>query len=446
MSDSKPPIIIVAGGLATRMRPITEEIPKCLVDINGKPLIQHQIEYFRAHGFTDIIFCVAHLADKVKDYFKDGTDFGVRVRYVQETKELMGTAGSVKLCEGFIDDENFMVYYGDNLTNMDFDQFIKFHKDHHAMGTVCMRPHKDGYKSSSIITLDEKNVIKIFLEKPSLEDIEKYQYVQKYINSGIYMFNKKIFDFIPQNQKYDFAKEVFPELLKINSAFYGYVTTEYFREIGRIEKYELFLKEVAGKDEIFMPNKAVFLDRDGVINYNIHGLIRPEQLQLIEGSAEAIKKLNDAKYAVIVVTNQPELSKGFLTFKDIDEIHTKMYTIVESEGGHIDALYMCPHHPHRGFPGEISELKIDCNCRKPKPGLILRAAQENNIDLSQSWMIGDSPSDLLAAQSAGVRAILVGSGSGSGRKEEIDFFHKVRDYVVKNDLLDAVKYILKEKQ
>src|SRR3989344_7811731 len=113
-------IVIVAGGLAKRMKPITEEIPKCLIDINGKPLIQHQIEFFRENGYTEIIFCVAHLANKVKDYFRDGAKFGVNITYLEETNKLMGTAGSVKPLEKFIEkDEDFIVYYGDNLTNMD---------------------------------------------------------------------------------------------------------------------------------------------------------------------------------------------------------------------------------------------------------------------------------------------------------------------------------------
>ncbi len=243
-------IIIVAGGLATRMKPITEEIPKCLIDINGKPLILHQLEFLKKHGFNEIIFCVAHLADKVKEYFGDGSKFGLNIKYVQETKELMGTAGSVKLTENLIgNDKEFIVYYGDNLTNMNFGKFLSFHKQNNALATVCMRPTPENYKASSIITLDDKNKIEVFLEKPSEEDLHKNK-GKKYINSGIYAFSNKIFDLIPQNTKYDFAKQLFPLLIEQNKPFYGYPTTEYFREIGRVEKYEQFLKEVEGKDLI----------------------------------------------------------------------------------------------------------------------------------------------------------------------------------------------------
>jgi len=244
-------IIIVAGGLATRMKPITEEIPKCLIDINGKPLIQHQIEFFRDHGYKEIIFCVAHLAEKVKDYFKDGSKFGVKISYVQETKDLMGTAGSVKLAESLIgDDKEFIVYYGDNLTNMDIDKFLSFHKDKKGIATICMRICPEGYKSSSIITLDKDSKVKIFLEKPSEDEFLKHKDEKMYINSGIYAFNKKIFSIIPFDTKYDFAKQVFPAIIDRKLGMFGYVTAEFFREIGRIEKYEQFLKEVKGKSKI----------------------------------------------------------------------------------------------------------------------------------------------------------------------------------------------------
>lgn len=249
--DKKPKIIIVAGGLATRMRPLTENIPKCLVDINGKPLIQHQIEFFREHGYGEFIFCVAHLAEKVKEFFGDGSAFDVHIDYIQETKELMGTAGSVKLVEGLIGEEDVIIYYGDNLTSMDFDKLMRFHKDKDAIATICLRPLPSGYKSSSIITLDDDNRIKVFLEKPPQDEFEKYADEKIYINSGIYALNKKALEMIPKDQKFDFAKELFPEIIRHGSGLFGYPTTEFFREIGRVEKYNQFLEEVKGKKNIF---------------------------------------------------------------------------------------------------------------------------------------------------------------------------------------------------
>ncbi len=430
-------IVIVAGGLATRMRPITEEIPKCLIDINGKPLIQHQLEFFKKHDMKDIIFCVAHLADKVKDYFKDGKKFGLNIQYVQETKELMGTAGSVKLAEPLIgSDEDFIVYYGDNLTNMDFEKFLATHRKNKGVATICMRPLPRNYKSTSIITLDLENRVKTFIERPTEEQRQNHQQEARYNNSGIYAFNKNVFSKIPSDRKFDFAKELFPSLIESNSGIYGYVTNEFFREIGKIEKYEQFLKEIAGKTDIFEKNRAVFLDRDGTINVNVGDVIKPEQLELISGAGEAIRKIREAGYKTYVVTNQPCVAKGFCTFEEMDTINKKLENLLEAKGATIDKVYLCPHHPEKGFAGEVKELKIDCDCRKPKPGLLLKAIAENNVDASQSWMIGDSPTDIACGKNAGVKTVLLTSGGGSGRKEEKDYQNIKPDYT-KKDLREA---------
>ncbi|MBW2971274.1 NDP-sugar synthase [Candidatus Woesearchaeota archaeon] len=240
-------IVVVAGGLATRMRPITEEIPKCLIDINGKPLIQHQLEFFKEHGYTEFIFNVAHLAEKVEEYFGDGSEFGLTIQYIDEGEELRGTAGSVKLDEDLITEDNFIVFMGDNLTSMDFDKFIEFHQQKGGVATICMRPLPAGYQSSSVITLHKDKRIKVFLEKPPMEEIEKYKDEKRFINSGIYCFKREVFKLIPPNTKYDFAKQLFPDIMKKKLGIYGYVTEEFFREIGRVEKYDAFLKEIRDK-------------------------------------------------------------------------------------------------------------------------------------------------------------------------------------------------------
>lgn len=245
---TKMQIVIVAGGLATRMQPIAEKIPKCLIDINGKPLIQHQLEFFKKKGYTDIIFCIAHLAEKVKEYFKDGTEFGLNIQYSNEEKELMGTAGAVKQAEPLIEGD-FIVFNGDNLTSMDFDRFVEFHKQSGGLATMVVRPLPERYKSSSVIILNEDKRINVFLEKPPMEVIEKYKDQKRYINSGIYLLNKDTLELIPKKTKFDFSKQFFP-LLMGKQALYGYPTTEFFREIGRIEKYVKLLKEFKGVKEI----------------------------------------------------------------------------------------------------------------------------------------------------------------------------------------------------
>ena len=147
-------------------------------------------------------------------------------------------------------------------------------------------------------------------------------------------------------------------------------------------------------------NKAIFLDRDGVINKHLGFLRKSEEFELIPGVAEAIKTVNESGYLAIVVTNQPVIARGECTWEELQQIHDKMETLLGKEGAFLDGIYICPHHKDKGFEGERPEYKFDCSCRKPKPGLLLQAAQDFNIDLSQSYMIGDSSTDIAAGQNA----------------------------------------------
>ena len=187
--------------------------------------------------------------------------------------------------------------------------------------------------------------------------------------------------------------------------------------------------------------KAVFLDRDGVINENVENLTKVSQFKLIAGAAEAIKRLNDAGYLVVVITNQPIIAKGFCTFEEMEKIHDKMKKLLAKKGAHIDRIYICPHHPEKGFPGEVPELKIDCSCRKPKPGLFLQAIKELDINIKESWSIGDSKSDVEASKKAGIRTIFLSLGGGSGAKHELELKDVKPDYI-KKDLSEAVDFIL----
>ena len=137
---------------------------------------------------------------------------------------------------------------------------------------------------------------------------------------------------------------------------------------------------------------------------------KADEFELAENSAEAIKKINASGFLAIVVTNQPVIARGETTYKELEEIHNKMETLLGQEGAYLDAIYFCPHHPHRGFEGEIPELKINCNCRKPKPGMLLKAAADFNIDLSHSYMIGDSDIDVQAGINAGCKAMKIEEG------------------------------------
>ena len=151
--------------------------------------------------------------------------------------------------------------------------------------------------------------------------------------------------------------------------------------------------------------RAIFLDRDGTINRYVGFLRRPEELELLDGAAEAIRRINQSGYLAIVVTNQPIIARGEVTWEGLDAIHRKLETMLGHEGAYLDDILICPHHPDKGFLGERLEYKIDCDCRKPKPGLLRQAAEWYNIDMENSWMIGDQPQDEEAGKAAGCQTV-----------------------------------------
>ncbi len=154
---------------------------------------------------------------------------------------------------------------------------------------------------------------------------------------------------------------------------------------------------------------AVFLDRDGVVIEDTHYVHSIDRVRLIPGSAEAIAALNQAGWSVVIVTNQAGIARGLFSIETIQQIHKHLAELLHGYGAHIDGMYYCPHHP----AGELAEYRRDCDCRKPKPGMLVQAAKELSLDLTRSWMIGDRVSDLQAGASVGCRTVLVRTGYGN---------------------------------
>jgi D-glycero-D-manno-heptose 1,7-bisphosphate phosphatase len=176
---------------------------------------------------------------------------------------------------------------------------------------------------------------------------------------------------------------------------------------------------------------AVFLDRDGTINQDTNYLHRPDELSLIPGSAQAIARLNRAGLAVVVVTNQSGLARGYYSHEDLQAVHDELDRLLGAHGASIDAYYHCPHHPE----GVVEHLAMECDCRKPGPGMVLRAARELNLRLEGSFMVGDRPGDVGCALAAGLFAVRVLTGPDLS-KEEQPAHHRAPD------LAGAVDWIL----
>ena len=188
-----------------------------------------------------------------------------------------------------------------------------------------------------------------------------------------------------------------------------------------------------------MPNRAVFLDRDGTINEEVNYLGSVEQLQFIEGAEVAIARLNEAALKVIVITNQAGVARGYFAPDAVERIHSTMKERLEARRAHVNAFYYCPHHPTAG----VGPYKVECDCRKPKPGMLHRAAQDLDIDLSHSFVVGDNVSDLEAGQAAGCRLVLVRTGYGRETEAKLAGASVKPDFVAAN-LLEASSWILQQ--
>lgn len=406
-------VVIMAGGKGTRMLSIASDIPKPMIPIEGRPVLEREIECLCEQGFTDILITVGHLGNVIMDYFGNGLKFGVHITYYFEKKPL-GNAGALFQVKDQLTDD-FLLLNADAMFDIDFNRFVQYHKTHDAVATLFTHPNSHPYDSGVIIA-DEHMAVRKWLAK---ED-ERPEYFKNRVNAGLHVLNKKILEQTVEGGKIDLDRQLLKPLAGTGQ-MYCYDSTEYVKDMGTPERYYAVCKDFANgivkARNLKNRQKAIFLDRDGTINEYVGFLTDIKEFRLLDGVAEAIRKINASGYLAIVVTNQPIIARGEVSFTELQEIHNKMETLLGAEGAYIDAIYFCPHHPDKGFEGERVEYKISCDCRKPKPGMLLKAAEDFNIDLSRSWMVGDGKNDVEAGKNAGCKTVLIGTEDyGQDRK------------------------------
>ena len=405
----------MAGGRGTRIAELFPDIPKPLIPVAGMPILEREIRSLCAQGFKDIILTVGYLADNIMDYFGDGSQLGVKIDYfVEETP--LGNAGALFRLKEKIGDEPFLLLNADAAFDVDFNRMVEFHKSHGGLVTLFTHPNSHPYDSGLIIADDKGNV-----EKWLAKEDERPQWYDNRVNAGLHVIDPKVLDMsleqldvdaatgLPKG-KVDLDRQILKPLCGTGKMF-CYDSPEYVKDMGTPDRFHQveadYKNGIVQAKNLSNKQKAVFLDRDGTINKYVGFLRNIDDFKLIDGVSEAIKKINQSGYLAIVVTNQPVIARGEVTWDELNEIHKKMATQLGKDGAYVDAIYVCPHHPDKGFEGERPEYKIDCYCRKPKPGLLLQAAKDFNIDLSQSIMIGDSDRDVEAGEAAGCKAIII---------------------------------------
>lgn len=428
--------VILAGGEGSRLKEISGGLPKPMVSVKGKVLLQYLIEQCVQYGISDIKLLVSYKKEVIQEFIGDGKQFGASIQYIDEQRP-QGTAGA--LIDALPElDEQFLVIYGDTYFDIDLYSFWKFHKEKTGDVSIFLHPNDHPHDSDLVEIGSNLQVQKIH---PYPHDD---QWKQNLVNAAIYIFNKNsLNDYNFKVERPDIAKQLFPIMLKNKKKIYGYVSSEYIKDMGTPKRLSIVERDIdSGKVKLLKKQSkkiAIFLDRDGTINEEVGHLSDIKNFHLIKGVGEAICQINAAGILAIVITNQPVVARGELGELGLKMIHNKMDTLLGRHGAYLDQLYYCPHHTDTGFEGEIESLKIECDCRKPKIGLFKNAERKFNISLEESWFIGDSTRDILAAQKAGMKSILVLTGLAGKDKS-----FNVKPDIVKNDLKAAVDYIMKE--
>ena len=393
----------MAGGKGERIASIAPGIPKPMIPIHGKPILEYQLECLVKNNLKDIIIAIGYLGQVIKDYFGNGAQFGCSISYYEETNPL-GTGGVLfKIVEEL--DDDFILINGDIIFDLDFSRFIDFYRRSGAGAVLVVHPNNHPYDSALLFTDGEHRVTRwLNKEEPRL-------YYKNQVNAGIHLLSKQLIRSVkPNSEKVDLDREILKPLIPTGK-IYAYPTPEYIKDVGTPDRYEQVSQDiekgVVYQKNLFQKQKAVFLDRDGTINIFTGFVTKAEDFKLIDGTAGAISCINSLGYLAIVITNQPIIARGECSIEELENIHQKMETDLGRSGAYIDDLFYCPHHPDKGFPGERPEYKIDCNCRKPKPGMILVAAEKYNIDLSCSYMVGDDMRDVKAGIAAGCIPVLL---------------------------------------
>lgn len=401
---STVPVVIVAGGLGTRLKVITNFTPKSLVVLNGKPILYHQLSFLQEEGFRIFYFSLGYGAKEIINYLNDLNEFSdCKFNFLVESEPL-GSGGFLFNLKDYVKDDFFLIN-GDLLLNINMLKLFTYHIHNDATATITTHPNSHPY-DSAIVEVNERGIVTGWSTKDD-QPINK----PNLVNSGLHVFSSKIFSRIIELSYKNLDKDILKPLIT-SSELYSYKTTEYIYDIGTPDRLNKARIDLINSAPIYrrldrFKQKAIFLDRDGTINFKRGYITDSNQIELIPDVAESIRIMNDLGYFVIIVTNQPVIARGDISIIELKKIHNRIEYLLGQEKAYIDDIFYCPHHPDSGFKGEIKSLKIYCECRKPSPGLFLNAIQKYNIDESVSYGIGDSIVDLIASNEAGVTPVLI---------------------------------------
>ena len=418
--------VIQTGGQGSRLKKITKGESKSLLNINRKKIIDFQIDNLKKYKLKKKIIILNNEKYKSLElYLKN--KYGNIFNFFNEKKPL-GTGGSLKFLKN-IHQSSFIMLYGDLIFNFNFKKLYKFHTKNKADLTLVVHPNSHPY-DSDLVTTDKKNKILNFYTKPHSK-----KNIGNLCLSGICVFNRKILGNIVNEKFQDFSKNIIPKLIKKNYKIYAYRTREYIKDAGTIDRIKKVKLDINQNKHLKfgIDNKlpAFFLDKDGVLNKDLHNNKYQNIKLIFPNTYKAIKKINNQDYLAVVVTNQPAIAKGFVKESKLQNDLRYLESYLAKQGLFLDRIYYCPCHPEKGFRGEVKKYKRKCSWRKPNNGMMKQAIKDLNIDIKKSIMIGDRVEDFLAAKKTGIKfyfignhSIVKGSKNFNSLNSAVNFFFK----------------------
>ena len=372
--------VILAGGRGTRLKTLTDNLPKPMISINKRPFLEYLIDLLKENGIEEIVLLLGYLPEKIKEYFGNGSKFGINIKYSIGDVSFE-TGERIKNAEELLDD-NFLLMYCDNYWPLNLKKLVKYHDEHNVLTTVTIYTNKDNFTKSNMKVDNQGYVI--------LYDRSRKEKNLSGVDIGFFIINKEVLKWMP-NTNFSFEKEILPKLIK-EKQIAGYLTDHKYYSIGKIERLPI-------TEQFLKPKKVLFLDRDGVINKKppkADYVKSRDEFEFLPGSIEAISLLTKSGYDIYIISNQAGIARGIITTDNLKEIHQNMTNEIEKKEGKILGIFYCPHGWDEG-----------CECRKPKPGMFFQAAREHHIDLTKAVFIGDDERDVEAGEAARVKTILV---------------------------------------
>jgi histidinol-phosphate phosphatase family protein len=393
---------IVAGGRATRMGALCAQVPKALLPIGDVPLLLHQLRLLGSAGVREVTILTGHQGDAIEAFLRTACPADLRVEILRE-KEPLGSGGCLLAARR---DSRLAVLLGDVMINMALSEMLDAHAASGASATMVVHPN-DHPQDSDLVGCDVKGRVVQLLRRPRAPEL----LARNLVSAGAFVFEPSFWQAASGTTPLDLVHDLIGSAIETGRHVQAYSTCEYLKDLGTRARYEAVLADERSgrirRAHRSHRRAAAFLDRDGTLNRAVGHVRRPDQLELCAGAAAAVRQLNQAGVLVVVVTNQPVLARGECDERALAAIHARLETVLAEEGAYLDAIYVCPHHPDGGYPGEVGELKIPCPCRKPEPGMIETAVRELPVDLSRSAVFGDSWRDRALAERVGIPAYVV---------------------------------------